>query len=118
MTAPGGGLVMATVGGVMSLKTVTVTALDENCRPRMSRATAVNVCVPLLAVFVSHGTEYGADVSAAPRFAPSSLNWTLETVRLPIMVTLAETGTVPPTVAPCAGDVIDTIRLPPNCAEA
>jgi len=50
--------------------------------------------------------------------APSSLNWTPETVRRPTTVTLAVTGTVVPlTVAPEAGSVMETTRLP-NCAWA
>ena len=72
--APPNGAVMATVGGVLSLKTVTVTGSDVYSMPTMSRATAVKVCEAFVAVFVSHGTEYGAVVSCAPRLTPSSLN--------------------------------------------
>ena len=46
-------------------------------------------------------------MSSAPRFAPSSLNCTPATPTLSDAV--AETVTVPPTVAPPAGAVIDTV---------
>src|SRR6266852_6218279 len=85
--------------------------------PNPSRATAVKVCGPLLALVVFHEIEYGALVSSAPRLAPSSLNWTPSTVRRPMMLTLALTGTVPWTVEPDCGDVTVTTR-PPSCAEA
>src|SRR2546422_8613413 len=104
---------IVTVGG---LATLTVTGSDVQVVSR-SRATAVRVCEPLLVVVVFQETEYGAEVSSAPRLLPSSLNWTPATVRLPTMVTLAVTGTVPLTVEPEAGAVTLTIRLP-NCAWA
>src|SRR5262249_44185789 len=104
-------------GGGATLDTVTATGLDVNCSPSTFRATAVSVCEPLLAVVVSHETEYGALVSAAPRLAPSSRNWTLWAVRRPMIVALALTGTVPETVDPLTGEVIVTIRLP-TCASA
>ncbi len=77
----------------------------------------------MLAPAVFQEIEYGALVSAAPRLAPSSLNWTLPTVRAPTMLTLALTGTVPATVDPEAGEVIVTTRLPvgrggSSCARA
>ena len=72
--APFAGAVMFTVGGVVSLNTVTVTELDVHLMPRMSRALAVKVCEPLAAVLVSHEIEYGAAVSSAPRLTPYSLN--------------------------------------------
>jgi hypothetical protein len=112
---PDAGDVIPTVGGVVSgggaFETVTVTEFEVNWRPSASRATAVRVCEPLLAVVVSQETEYGGLVSSAPRLEPSSLNWTPRTVRRPTMVTLALTGTVLETVDPDAGDVILTIRL-------
>src|ERR1051326_8562407 len=76
--APPAGAVIDTVGAVVSpvLDTVTVTAADVFVLPAASRATAVNVCVPFVAVVVSHGTKYGAAVASVPRFAPSSLNCT------------------------------------------
>src|SRR5207249_8268278 len=48
--APETGEVMLTVGGVVSLNTVTVTAAEVVRLPAASRATAVSVCEPLLAV--------------------------------------------------------------------
>src|SRR5947209_12337302 len=70
------GKVIATVGGVLSLKTVTVTGSEGYQMPSASSAMARRVWDPLLAVFVSQGTEYGAVVSAAPRSTPSRRNWT------------------------------------------
>ncbi|OLE66802.1 MAG: hypothetical protein AUG09_05650 [Acidobacteria bacterium 13_1_20CM_2_68_7] len=59
--APDAGALMLTVGGVVSgggaLETVTVTGLDPYRRPSASRATAVKVCEPLLAVVVFQETE-------------------------------------------------------------
>ncbi len=66
------------------------------------------------AVVVFQETEYGAELSRAPRLAPSSWNWTLETVREPMMLTLALTVVVSLTVAPELGDLTVTIRLPPG----
>src|SRR5207302_3565642 len=97
-----------TVGG---FATVTVTGSDVHSPPATSRATAVRVWEPLLAVVVSQETEYGAEVSSAPRLLPSSLNWTPWTVSEPTMLTLAVTATVPRTVDPEAGAVTVTIRL-------
>src|SRR3977135_1438246 len=67
--APLAGAVMPTVGGVVSLKTVTVTAVEVVVLPAASRATAVSVCEALLAVVVSQATAYGAVVTSAPQFA-------------------------------------------------
>src|SRR5438309_11088657 len=72
--APDDGDVMATVGGVLSLNTVTVTASEVYSMPIRSRATAVKVCEALVVVLVSHEIEYGSVVSGAPRLRPSSLN--------------------------------------------
>src|SRR5262249_6929285 len=55
--APSAGAVMLTLGGVVSLKTVTVTAAAVAVLPAASRATAVTVCNPLLAVVVFHERE-------------------------------------------------------------
>src|SRR2546428_14136206 len=59
---------------------------------------AVRLWTPLVAVVVSHEAAYGATVTSAPRFAPSSLNCTptMPTVSM----ALAETVIVPATVAP------------------
>ena len=113
-TGPLGGVKLEMVGG---LETVTVTGLDVHSMPNPSRATAVRAWELLLAVVVFQETEYGAEVSSPPRLAPSSLNWTPATVRVPTMVTLAVTGTVLLTVDPEAGAVTVTTRLP-NCAWA
>src|SRR2546427_11958971 len=59
------------------------------------------------AVVVSHGTEYGAVVSSAPRAAPSSWNWTPTTPTL--SEALAETVMLPVTVAPEVGAVMATV---------
>src|SRR5207244_11299480 len=72
-----------------------------------SRATAVSVCEPFVAVVVSHATEYGADVSSVPRFAPSSSNCTPATPTS--SDALAVTEVVPETVAPAAGAVSATV---------
>src|SRR5947207_900765 len=50
---------------------------------------------------------YGAVRSSAPRFAPSSLNWTPTTPTLSLA--FADTVTVPVTDAPAAGAVIATV---------
>src|SRR5437879_13874527 len=97
---------METVGGVVSA-TVTLTAAAVAVFPAASRATAVRVCAPLLAVVVFHERVYGAVVTSAPRLAASSLNCIPTTPTL--SVALAETVTVPLTVAPAAGAVIDTV---------
>jgi hypothetical protein len=109
-TGPLVGVKLVIVGG---LETVTVTVSEVQRRFRPSRATAVKVCDPLLAVLVSQGTEYGFEVTSAPRLAPSSLNWTPWTVTAPMRVTSALTVMVPPTGDPEVGDVMVTIRLPP-----
>ena len=98
---------MLTVGGVVSFETVTVTAAAVVVLPAASRATAVSVCEPLLAVVVFHETVYGAVVSSAPRFAPSRRNWTPTTPTL--SDALAVTVVVPVTVAPFAGAVMLTV---------
>src|SRR5439155_9674857 len=58
--APAAGAVIETVGGVVSaLLTVTVTAAEVVVLPAASRATAVSVWLPVVAVVVSHGFVYG-----------------------------------------------------------
>src|SRR5205809_612171 len=93
---------MLTVGGVVSLNTVTVTAAEVVRLPAASRATAVSVCEPLLAVVVFQETEYGAAASSTPRLAASSRNCTPTTPTL--SAALAVTLVVPPTVAPENGE--------------
>jgi hypothetical protein len=53
---PAVGAVRVTVGGLESLTTVTVTGAEVVRLPPMSRATAVRVWAPLLAVVVAHET--------------------------------------------------------------
>src|SRR5207253_3058431 len=107
------GVVMVTLGGVESvdppatLLTVTVIAPDVVVLPAASRATAVSVCVPLVAIVVSHTAVNGEAVSSAPRLAPSSLNCTPTTPMLSVAV--AVTVTPPETVEPLEGAVIDTV---------
>src|SRR2546426_862614 len=67
---------------------------------------AVKLCAPLLAVAVFQDTVYGDDVSSPPKLAPSSLNCTPTTPTLSEAV--AATLTMPETVAPPAGLVIET----------
>src|SRR6266853_4567729 len=97
---PGGG------GGGAMLATVTVTGAEVVWLPAASRATAVTVCEPLLAVVVFHEIEYGAPVSSAPTLAPSILNCTPATPTL--SEALAVTVTVPDTVWPLPGEVMLT----------
>src|SRR5437870_3683235 len=58
----------------LSFTTVTVIAADVVLFPAASRATAVRVCDPSVAVTVFHAIEYGEVVSSAPTFTPSTLN--------------------------------------------
>src|SRR2546426_8557611 len=85
---------------------MTVVAADVVGWPAASRATAVRLCAPLLAVAVFQDAVYGDDASSLPRLAPSSLNCT------PMTPTLSEAVAVmlmvPETVAPLAGLVIET----------
>src|SRR5206468_1123308 len=101
------GAVIDTVGGVRSLATVTLTAAAVAVLPAASRATALRECAPLVVVLVFHEMVYGAVVISAPRLAPSSLNCTPATPTL--SVALAETVTVPVTVAPLDGAVRETV---------
>src|SRR5258706_50690 len=102
---------MPTVGGVVSgggaLETVTVTGADWKGRPRESRAVASSVCAPFLTPVVFQPTEYGAEGSSTPSFAPSRVNCTPAT-RRPRALTLAWTLIVPATVPPEAGEVMVT----------
>src|SRR5438552_966256 len=102
-TGPLAGVKPVIVG---AFTTVTLTAAEVAVLPAASRAKAVRVCAPALAVVVSQETEDGAAVSSAPKLAPSSLNCTPTTPTL--SVALAETVTVPVTVAPAAGAVMET----------
>src|SRR5882762_3725700 len=105
-TGPPVGVKLVTVGG-LRLETVTVTGAEVVRRPAASRATAVSVCEPLLALVVFQETEYGAAASSTPRLAPSSRNCTPTTPTL--SEALAVTVVVAPTVAPETGAVMLTV---------
>jgi len=104
--APFAGADMATVGGVVSSATVTVTLAEVVVLPAASRATALSTCVPFVAAVGSQERAYGTTVSSAPRATPSRRNCTPTTPTLSLA--LAETVIVPVTGAPSVGDVIDT----------
>src|SRR3989338_7552750 len=93
--------------GKIGPEIVTVTPVEVVEFPATSLAVAVRMWEPLVAEVVSQETEYGEEVSSVPRFAPSSLNWTPATPTLSEAV--AETVTEPDTVAPSAGEVMDTV---------
>jgi len=108
---PFDGPVMETAGGVVSgivLLTVTETDAEVVWLPAASRATAVSVWLPFVTDVVFQETENGAEVFSAPKFVPSSLNWTPTTPTLSEAVakTVIE---LPETVLPDAGAVIDTV---------
>src|SRR5687768_3559429 len=88
------------------LVTVTPTGVETVVLPAESRATATRVWTPSAAVVVLQDTEYGADVSSAPRSAPSSRKRTPATPTSSVAVAASET--VPVTVAPGSGCVIAT----------
>jgi len=88
-------------------ETVIVTAELVPLFPLGSCATAVNVCVALESAVVSSEIEYGAVVSCAPVFAPSTRNCTKETA-LSESVAVAVSVIVADTVAPFAGAVMVT----------
>src|SRR5436190_1920837 len=90
------------------LLTVTLCEAAVVVLPAASRATAVSVCVPLVAVVVFHAVEYGLMVSSAPKFAPSTLNCTPATPTLSEALAVTVTA-VPATVAPPAGAVTVTV---------
>src|SRR5437016_7212483 len=92
---------------MVSLYAVTVAAAAVAVLPAASRATAVNVCGPLVAVVVFHETVYGAVVTSRPRLAPSRRNWTPATPTLSDAFAL--TVMMPETGAPFAGAVILTV---------
>src|ERR1700741_2545603 len=101
------GLVTATVGGVVSFSTTIDTPAAMRVLPAASRATAAMTCGPLATVALFHVMTYGAVRCSAPRFAPSSVNWT------PATPTSSEAGApnamTPVTVAPATGLVTATV---------
>src|SRR5206468_621363 len=105
--APDAGALMLTEGGVVSaFDTVTVTGAEAYRSPRAEERRAGRVCEPLPTVAVFQETEYGDEVSSAPRLAPSTRNCTPAT---PILSEAeALTVTVPDTVAPDAGALMLT----------
>src|SRR5216117_237239 len=95
-------------GGGALLATVTVTGAEGVLLPAASRAIAVILCEPSLAVAVFHETEYGAVVaSALPLIPSSSRNCTPTTPTL--SEALAVTVTVADTVWPLPGEVMLTV---------
>ena len=68
-------------------------------------ATAEREWLPLESVVVFREKPNGALVTAAPVFVPSTLNCTLVVLE----ETLVETETVPETVEPGAGEVIEMV---------
>src|SRR5438128_134778 len=99
-------------GGVVSAATVTLTPAETVTLPAASRATAVSVWDPAAEVDVFQAALYGATVSSAPILTPSTRNCTPATPTLSAAV--AETVTVPDTVAPTTGAVIDTVGGVPS----
>src|SRR5437762_538202 len=100
------GALIETDGAVVSLLTVTATAADVVVLPAASRATAVSVWLPFVAVVVFQETEYGEAASSAPRLAPSNLNCTPATPTLSLAVAL--TVMLPDTVVFATGALIET----------
>src|SRR5207245_961400 len=98
------GVRLVIVGGIT---TVTLTADEVVWLPAASRATAVKLCEPLLAMVVFHEIEYGAVVSSAPRSTPSSFNCppTMPT----LAAALAVTVTVPAAEAAAVGDEMEAV---------
>jgi hypothetical protein len=90
------------------LSTVTATAAETVVFPAASRATAVKVWLPSVAVVVFHVIPYVDVVSSAPRLAPSSLNWTPTTPTSSLAEAVTET-VEPDTVAPPLGAVMLTV---------
>jgi len=79
-------------------------ALDAVCEAALL-AMALNVWLPLLNFVVSSVIVNGAVVTGAPEFTPSTWNWTLVVFADAVALTV----TLPETVAPDDGDVMDTL---------
>ena len=102
------GEVIETAGGVVSLLfTVTFTAALVVVPPEESFAIAVKVWLPFDTDVVLQEKLYGELVSAAPTFAPSTCNCTLDMP--PLSEAVAFTVTTPLTVALFDGEVIETV---------
>src|ERR1700680_2946492 len=112
---PERGEVMLTVGGftLLLLATATLTGLEALWPPDLLKATAVRMCRPFLVLVVFHETEYGAFMTWAPRFKPSS--WNCTPARPLLDGTAATTMMEPETLLPDAGKAIATsgAALPP-----
>src|SRR2546427_10031143 len=99
---------MVTAGGVRSgLLTATAIGAATPVLPDASRAIAMRVWAPFSTVVVSHEIENGGLLRSAPRVWPSTLNCTPTTPTL--SAALADTVTVPMTVDPELGAMIDTV---------
>src|SRR5207253_1861605 len=105
--APPAGAVRLTVGGVVSLSTVTVIAAAVVVLPAASRATAVNVCDALLAGVVSQAIAYGAVVASTATVPRRERRWTPTTPT--VSEAMALNVVVPEAVAPRAGAVRLTV---------
>ena len=104
IVAPDAGEVIAIVGADVLL-TVTVTAaLVVDC-PAALEATAKSECVPFERPAVFRDRLNGAAVTAAPEFAPSTLNCTL----VVLVETAVAIAAVPEIVAPEAGEVMEMV---------
>src|SRR5687767_1665598 len=101
---PAAGEVILIAGALLS--TVTATLVEVAVWPTASRATAVKVCEPLVAVVVSQATENGATRSSPPNGAPSTKNLTPATAML--SEAAAATVTERERSDPVAGDVMAT----------
>src|SRR3954447_15827443 len=102
----GAGFDHVIVGVSLLPDVVTVMPDDMVWRPAASRARAVSTCEPLVAVDVSQLIAYGCAVTSGPNSAPSSRNCT-PTTAISSDASAAAT-TIPLTVCPFAGAVIDT----------
>jgi hypothetical protein len=100
--APESGDVIEMVGAA-ELLTLTITVALLVVCPVSALATAASEWLPLESAVVSRERLNGALVTAAPVLLPSNMNCT------PVVLgeTLVVIGTIPETVAPWAGEVIE-----------
>ena len=104
---PAVGDVREMVGRVVSrLLTVTVTVGADVLFPAVSYAIALSTKLPLILLSVFHTTEYGAVVSDTISVVPTYIS-TFATPTL--SEALAKIVTLPLSVEPAVGDVIDTV---------
>ena len=109
--APAAGDAMEMVGADVFFTVNAIAALVPDWL-EASEATAVSEWLPSCNLVVSSESSNGALLTAAPEFAPSTLNCT-EAVPAE---TLVETSTVPDSVAPAAGEVMEmTGAVPVDC---